>query len=204
MTLKRFEALKPWIEGRKVLHVGCVKHDWQQSLRNDWIHSHIVKYSREAIGIDTLEEGVTELVKRGYKVEIADAENFDLNTDFDVLFVGELIEHLEDFRGFLDSCKKHMRDDSKLVITTPNSFGVVYFIVRLFGIRFVNVEHTCWFDEQTIEQLLNRHELEVIESKFLPLYSTNLNRVQNIILQIIERMFPKRLRASLFIVSQKR
>lgn len=203
MTLKRFEALKPWIEGKRVLHIGCVEHDWQKSSRNDWIHNYIVKYSKEAIGIDILKEDVRELVKRGYRVEIADAQNFDLNTKFDVIFSGELIEHLQDFIGFLDSCKRHMRPDSKLIITTPNSFGVVYFIVRLFGIKFVNPEHMCWFDEQTIEQLLNRHSLEVIERKFLPIYSTRLSRIQNAILQVIEILFPKRFRATLFIVSQK-
>ncbi|HEX75377.1 MAG TPA: class I SAM-dependent methyltransferase [Dehalococcoidia bacterium] len=203
MTLKRFEALKPWIEGKRVLHIGCVQHNWQKSLTNSWIHAYIVKQSREAMGIDILEEGVRELAEGGYKVETADAENFDLNAEFDVIFAGELIEHLEDLGGFLDSCKRHMGAESKLIITTPNSFGIVYFITRLFGIRFVNPEHTCWFDEQTIGQLLNRHSLEVIERKFLPIYSTNLSRTQNAVLQVIESLFPKRFRATLFMVSQK-
>ena len=156
-----------------------------------------------AMGIDMLEEGVRELAKRGFKSETANAEHFNLNTEFDVIFAGELIEHLEDFRGFLDSCKRHMTADSKLIITAPNSFGVVYFVVRLLGIKFVNVEHTCWFDEQTIEQLLNRHSLKIIERKFLPTYSTNLGRAQTAILRMVESIFPRRFRATVFIVSQK-
>jgi 2-polyprenyl-3-methyl-5-hydroxy-6-metoxy-1,4-benzoquinol methylase len=202
VTIKRFTALKPWIEDKKVLDIGCVKHDWHQSARSDWIHALIIKHSKEAIGIDISEEGVRELAERGYKVEVANAENFELNTHFDVIFAGELIEHLEDKKGFINSCKKHMNVDSKLIITTPNSFGIVYFFVRLIGINFINSEHTCWFDEQTLEQLLNRHDLQVIEKKFLPIYSTNLSRIQSIILRIIEVFFPRRFRATLFFVSQ--
>ena len=202
MTLKRFETLKPWLEEKRVLDIGCVKHDWKQHSRSDWIHGLIVEHSREAIGIDISEEGVAELANRGYTIQMANAEDFYLETDFDVLFAGELIEHLENLKGFLNSCKKHMRADSKLIITTPNSFGIVYFVARLLGINFVNSEHTCWFDEQTLEQLLNRHGIEVIHKAFLPIYSTNISGVQNAILKIIESMFPGKFRATLFIVSR--
>ena len=122
---------------------------------------------------------------------------------FDVVFAGELIEHLEDLRGFLNSCKRHMTVDSKLIITTPNSFGVVYFLTRLFGLRFTNPEHTCWFNEETIEQLLKRHNLKVIEKKFLPVYSINISQSHSTILQAIEGLFPRKFRATLFIVAQK-
>ena len=167
MILKRFETLRPWIEGKKVLHIGCVQHDWKKSLRDRWIHGYIAQHSDETIGIDISKNDIKELAKKGYRVETANAENFDLSTEFDVVFAGELIEHLEDLRGFLISCKRHMAVDSKLIVTTPNSFGVVYFLTRLFGLRFTNPEHTCWFNEETIEQLLNRHNLKVIEKKFL-------------------------------------
>ena len=61
--MKRFKTLKPWIEGKKTLHIGCVKHNWQESLRSSWIHAFIVKHSKETTGIDILEEDVKELVK---------------------------------------------------------------------------------------------------------------------------------------------
>ena len=201
MTLIRFEALKPWIKGKKVLHVGCVQHDWQKSAKDTWIHGYIVEHSREAIGIDILEDHLRELAKQGYRVECQNAESFDLKTKFDIIFAGEIIEHLENLDGFLESCKRHIEPDSKLIITTPNSFGIIYFIARLFRLKFVNPEHTCWFDEQTIEQFLNRHNLKIVEKEFLPLHSANLSRTQNIILRLIERLFPRRFWATLFIVT---
>ena len=134
--------------------------------------------------------GIKELFRQGYKVQIANAEEYNLDTDFDVIFAGELIEHLENIGGFLESCKKHMRADSKLIITTPNSFGIIYFIMRLFGKRFVNPEHVCWFDEQTLEQFLKRHGLKPVEKRFLRLYSSNLKLLGNRTLYVTETLVP--------------
>lgn len=205
MTLKKFSLLKPYIEGKKVLHLGCVEHDWREALKDSWIHSCIVEHSREAVGLDILEDDLKQLAKRGYKVEHGDAENFALGTKYDVIFAGELIEHLENFRGFLESCKRHMKPDSKLILTTPNSHGIRYMLFYLLGRRFIEPEHTCWFDVQTIEQLLNRHNLKIIEKKFVSDYAfANLKRPFIIILQVIERLLPKKYASNLFIVATQK
>ena len=94
-----------------------------------------------------------------------------------------------------------MRANSQLIITTPNSFGMIYFITRLFGKRFVNPEHVCWFDEQTLEQVLKRHGLKPVEKKYLRLYSSKLNPLGNSMLNVIETLVPKRFRGTLFLVS---
>jgi precorrin-6B methylase 2 len=83
----RIRYLKPYINGKKLLHIGCVNHDWQTSLNNDWIHAHPEKYA-DTTGIDTLESDIHELKKRGFNVKQGDAEAFDLDTTFDVIFAG--------------------------------------------------------------------------------------------------------------------
>ncbi len=201
MIPERFAALKPWIEGKKVLHIGCVQHHHQESSKESWIHRFITENASEAVGLDIVEEDIKELSRQGYKVQIANAEEYNLHTDFDVIFAGELIEHLENIGGFLESCKKHMRADSQLIITTPNCFGIMYSISRLFGRRFVNPEHVCWFDEQTLEQVLKRHGLKPVEKKYLRLYSSKLNLLGNLTLHVIETIVPKKFRGTLFLVS---
>jgi hypothetical protein len=201
-VLERYKSLKPWIAGKTVLHIGCVQHDWKESEKDTWIHSYIAEHAKETLGIDIQEEGIIELGKRGYNVRTADAESFDLNTRFEVIFAGELIEHLQDFRGFFNSCQRHMNASSKLIITTPNSFGAIYFLTRLLGIKFINPEHTCWFDEQTLGQTLNRNGFKVINKKLLPTFSNKLNGIQNSILKIVETPLWK-FRGTLFMVSEK-
>lgn len=39
---------------------------------------------------------------------LADAQNFNLARTFDAVFAGELIEHLDDFNGFLCSARRHL------------------------------------------------------------------------------------------------
>jgi 2-polyprenyl-3-methyl-5-hydroxy-6-metoxy-1,4-benzoquinol methylase len=202
MIPERFIVLKPWIEGKKVLHIGCVQHRYQEWVKESWIHGFITDNASETIGIDIIEDGIKELSRQGYNVQTANAEDFNLNTDFDVIFAGELIEHLDNIGGFLDSCKKHMKDESQLIISTPNSFGIIYYITRFFGIRFINPEHVCWFDEQTLEQVLKRHGLKPEEKKFLRLYSSKLKRLWNFIFFAIETVVPNKFRGTLFFVSR--
>ena len=48
MIPERFAALKPWIEGKKVLHIGCVQHHHQESSKESWIHRFITENASEA------------------------------------------------------------------------------------------------------------------------------------------------------------
>lgn len=189
--LNRIRYIKPYFEGKKVLHIGCVAHDWRESLKEDWIHDYLIKHSKEVIGIDILEKDIKELVKRGYDIRYANAEEFNLKIKFDVIFAGELIEHLENLKGFLESCKSHMNPGSILIISTPNCFGLRYILWHMLGRKFVNSEHKCWFDFWTIRQLLEFHGFEIITEDYLLLDSPKLRGYLNIFLQLIEKIFPR-------------
>ena len=49
------------------------------------------------------------------------------------------------------------------MLTTPNAFTVSNFVYRIGGSPRINKGHTCWFDEVTLSQLLQRHAFEVVE-----------------------------------------
>ena len=63
----------------------------------------------------------------------ADAEEFDLGRSFEVVWAGEIIEHLSCAGGFLDAARRHLEPGGRLVITTPNAFAVSNFVYRIGG-----------------------------------------------------------------------
>jgi 2-polyprenyl-3-methyl-5-hydroxy-6-metoxy-1,4-benzoquinol methylase len=43
---------------------------------------------------------------------------------FDIVFMKDVIEHIEDDRGFLSVVTKHLKPNGYMVVTTPNSFSL--------------------------------------------------------------------------------
>lgn len=151
-----------YCRGKKVLDIGCVQHDPENYKNKYWMHRALNEVASELVGIDLSREGVDYLNDKGFNIIMADAQLFELEQVFDVIVAGDVIEHLEDFHGFLESCKNHMNSESRLLISTPNPW---YWrnIVKAAIYEEVpnNPEHTCWLCPRTLRQLVNRHELDV-------------------------------------------
>lgn len=163
----RFEYILPHIRNKKTLDIGIVQHDKSKIETDGWLHQFIHDYASDTVGIDIDEEGVQYLKNLGYDTELADATDFDLGQEFEVVVAGELIEHIADFEGFLYSVRSHLSDEGILILTTPNPFFFERFWTLLWGDELpVNSEHTCWFDEQTLNQLLDRYGFTVKETHY--------------------------------------
>jgi 2-polyprenyl-3-methyl-5-hydroxy-6-metoxy-1,4-benzoquinol methylase len=161
--LPRVEALRPYVTDRSVLDVGCSSGNW----RDDWVHGQVATMASELVGIDINEPAIAELNERGYDVRFGNAEDFDLGRTFDVVMAGELIEHLENAGGMLRSARRHLKPGGRLILTTPNAFNFSNFVYRLRGMPRVNGDHTCWYCEQTLAQLLRRTGYEVVDMTYL-------------------------------------
>ena len=44
---------------------------------------------------------------------------------FDVIYMGELIEHLNNFRSSLSEIKRVMKDDAIFILDTPNAYSLI-------------------------------------------------------------------------------
>ena len=147
---ERFDAILPYLDRPSVLDVGCASRYG----RPDWMHGLIAAEKPDVVGIDINEEQIGKLQAAGYSVQLADARDFDLDRRFDVVFAGELIEHLDDVRGFLRSVRRHLTPGGRLVLTTPNAFYFGNFVYRVGGRARVHPEHTCWYCEDTLRRVL--------------------------------------------------
>lgn len=165
---RRVEALVDTVpRGRSVLDIGCVQHSTENMDNNDWVHAKLYNVAEEVLGVDYLETEVRQLQQEGYNVVCADAEQMDLDRTFDVVVAGELIEHLSNIGSFLDTVHDHLERDGELILTTPNPWAFHRFKQALFGDVNANDEHTCWFDETTLRQVLERHGFHVRRVKYV-------------------------------------
>jgi 2-polyprenyl-3-methyl-5-hydroxy-6-metoxy-1,4-benzoquinol methylase len=135
--------------------------------KDDWMHKHIKSVSKSIYGIDLDGRSVEEIKLLGFDVEQGDAQTFSLAKKFNLVHAGELIEHLDNPGGFLESVRNHLTEDGRLLLTTPNGLRISNFIYASTGGLKVNAEHTCWFCESTIKTLLERKGFEVVEIGYL-------------------------------------
>ena len=152
---------------KSVLDIGCVQHNPENYNSKYWLHKALKEVSASLIGLDLYEAGVDHLNQRGFNMVFADAQAFDLGSKFDVVVAGDIIEHLEDFHGFIESCKRHMHNESRLIISTPNPWYWRNTVKAALSKEVNNnPEHTCWLCPRTLRQLLGRHDLDVGEIVF--------------------------------------
>lgn len=151
-----------------VLDIGCVDHSASNEMSERWLHGILDQSVAELVGIDYLPEEVQKLNERGYDVRREDAEDFDIDRDFDVIIAGELIEHLTNPGGFLESVKRHLKPEGKLVLTTPNPWTLLSFRRAFHNrVRQCNPDHVCWYDARTVTQLLNRFGFDSVRIQYI-------------------------------------
>ena len=191
---QRFALVRPYLEQRTVLDVGA----GSGIDRPDWMHAAIASVATSAVGVELDAKLAARARERGYDVRAADAQTLDLGRTFDVVFAGELIEHLSCAGGFLDAAHRHLEPEGRLVLTTPNAFAVSNFVYRIGGRPRLNKGHTCWYDETTLSQLLRRHRYEVAEVSYLP--HETPGRVRSVLAGAVRSLLPRHLAENTLLV----
>jgi SAM-dependent methyltransferase len=200
--LQRAEQIMQWVEGPRVLDIGCAAH----AMKFDdphWLHGLLCKRFPDTAGLDIRPDLIEELRKLGYRnLYLDNAETFDLNLQFDSIVAGDIVEHLSNAGAFLDRAKKHLAPNGKLIITTPYPFSLFhtsYAFLKYPRITW-NVEHTHWLCPQTLIELSRRAALRPVHWELIldyPLDDTSLAyRTFVKMLGLFGRLIPERLRCS--------
>jgi 2-polyprenyl-3-methyl-5-hydroxy-6-metoxy-1,4-benzoquinol methylase len=101
-----------------------------------------------------------------------DAQTYVSPEPYDVVFAGDLIEHLSNPGQFLECSHRNLVSDGRLVLSTPNtcSFAKLARVVaRRTNETPVNPEHTCYYTPQTLTHLASRHGVRLVEVKYCEL-----------------------------------
>ena len=169
-SVDKTEFLQEKCRNKRVLDLGCIRHDADSALNDpNWMHKKIKDVASEIVGVDYLPDEIRKLKQRGYDIVFGDVTKpLDLPGKFDVIVAGDLIEHLTNFEGFFDNCKKSLKPGGILIISTANPFYSGEFHYLAFKKNFlVNPEHTCWIDPICLAQLCERFGLSIDEIHYV-------------------------------------
>lgn len=140
------EFIETLVAGKSVLDIGVVSHSARYFDQPDWRHGRIAKRARRCVGVDILEGLVAELNSRGFEVVCADAtSDRDLGERFEVVFIGDVLEHVNDTTRLLAFAARHLAAGGRIYATTPNPFSRKFYRrFRRDGTAIVNLDHMCW------------------------------------------------------------
>lgn len=154
--------VKEAIENRTkldILEVGCGYGYLTYALR---------KLGHNAEGIDITAEPIKFASENfGSNYHLMSVEDYD--GKFDLIIALETIEHVRNVFSFLVSCKKLLKPDGKIILTTPNKD---FFPSGIWRTEKPPV-HLSWLSRKTFEVLAKKLNMNVNFSDFRPFISKN-------------------------------
>jgi hypothetical protein len=194
-TVSRIELLESLARNRKVIHVGCADHIPLVKEKMDkgaWLHGCLKKVAERIIGLDIDSSAIEVLRNMGitdiYPSNIMNEPVIEeiSGTHWDIIIVGEVIEHVNNPIEFLKSIKeKYGFCVDELVVTTPNAFRLNNLINTLKNNEYINSDHRYWFTPYTLGKLITLSGMEVID-----FYLVNNSGKKNRIKSKLIRLFP--------------
>lgn len=149
--------------GRRLLDIGVVSHSARYFDEPGWRHGRLARVAEYCLGLDILEPLVGELNARGFNVRCVDATSaIDLGERFDVVFIGDVMEHVDNPSALLRFAGRHLAPGGRIFAATPNPFSRKF--VRQFfrqGVIVVNLDHLAWFTPTQAYEIARRIGLEM-------------------------------------------
>jgi len=173
--------------GKRVLDIGC---------SDGIIGSLLMRQNNEVYGIELSHISALKAKRSGLEVFRADSNKLlpFLDSYFDVVFAGEIIEHIVDVDKFLEEIKRVLKRNGFLVLTTPNLASLGRRLLLFWGrdpfidISWIhNLGHCRYFVKETLLQLLKTHNftLDVCEADVI-----NFNSSGTLYSSKIAELFP--------------
>jgi 2-polyprenyl-3-methyl-5-hydroxy-6-metoxy-1,4-benzoquinol methylase len=131
------------VKNKSVLDIGVCEHTMDRIESNKWKHNILKKAASKIVGIDIVKPLVSFLVNKGFDVRLCDAtSNKDLNERFDVIHIGDVIEHVESPVSLIKFAKRHLKKNGVIILRTPNPYCFNYVhSVKKNGTDISNLEH---------------------------------------------------------------
>jgi hypothetical protein len=163
----RDRFLQEYVKGKTVLHGGCVDSELleERIATKRLLHDLLGTTAKEIVGVDVDCEGISEMLQKGYKnIYCADIESWDYDGKFDVIVLGEIIEHIDNCGLLLQSVKRFCHSDTTVVFTTPNNYYFLFWVYSLLGKESIHPDHNYLFSFNSLKSLLGKFSFLIIEN----------------------------------------
>lgn len=195
-----YDIVIPVVKCRSVLDAGSIGHSYVgRGGYKTWNFAVLQEHATKVKGFDLLAQDVALARADGFDIDVGDAETYLAPQPYEVLFAGDLIEHLSNPGRFLDCSYKNLVDGGLLVLSTPNTYSfakLARVVLRRTNEPPVNPEHTCYFTPQTLRQLVVRHgfrvdRVEYCELAYTAAHGSRFKRAQLALNTWLSRRLPQ-------------
>ncbi|MDR2599224.1 MAG: class I SAM-dependent methyltransferase [Oscillospiraceae bacterium] len=132
----------------------------------------------ETYGIDVINRQVEEVKSRyGLDVETADFNEYIADREWDIIMMGDVIEHVNDPEAALAKAVDMMADDGALWISTPSFESAYSLVLGHTDAMRRETYHINYFSRQSLYELLERNYLFPVDYQISDHYAGSMEVV---------------------------
>lgn len=160
-------------KNKSVLHIGAADYPFssEKAKAGVLLHQKLQKVSKNIIGTDLSNEAIMELKKYNIsdiiKKDISIPFTNSYKNKFDIIILGDVIEHLFNPGLALENLKNIMGKETKLIITTPNCYCYDNIANIFRNNEIVHQDHCFWPSKKTMIQLFSFYNFKVVNFNYL-------------------------------------
>lgn len=166
---KMFKMLNSWSRNKekskiKILDIGC---------GSGMITKKIKDLGYEVEGLDFSEEAINRAVANGINASVCNLDEGIKRPDssYDVIWAGDIIEHVFDPIGLIKELHRILKKDGVLILCIPSDVGLVSRIKMLFGHSYQEItykkygchKHHTFFNLGLISFMLKKSGFKIQE-----------------------------------------
>jgi len=145
------------VRDKKCLDVGAIEHNLEYVKLPRWKHKLIKENAKKVVGVDILEKYAQKLNKNGFDIRICDAtSNEHLGEKFELVILGDIIEHVLNPVRLLKFAIRHMEDGGEIIVKTPNPYYINNIKKSIKDKPNVNLEHVMWITPTMMMEIARR------------------------------------------------
>jgi 2-polyprenyl-3-methyl-5-hydroxy-6-metoxy-1,4-benzoquinol methylase len=181
---------------KTVLDIGCSK---------GFLGKKLKEKGCIITGIDSNKEDLIEARKYYDKTLLLDINKENISGKYDIIILGDVIEHLSEPERILKNIKKNLNENGYLLISVPNIVNIYARLKILFGNfdygekGIFDKTHLRFFTLKSFKSLINNSGYSIIRVEFspIPIYlvfpnaSEYLLKQINSLFNIITKLYPK-------------
>jgi SAM-dependent methyltransferase len=158
---KREDFIFKHCKGIKILHIGFADAPFTAERIKDGSMLHLgLKQTAESLfGVDADKEAVDFYSRMTADLEVASLKTDELSVDFirqfDLILMGEVLEHMKNPHGAMEGLAKKMKCGQQILVTVPNYVSADNIAASLNHKESIHPDHYWYFSPYTLGKIFD-------------------------------------------------